>query len=514
MKTTFFSRLRNFIKHEKGWFLIPFFACVILGIAFCLSKRFFIWDEAYSYSLANDYQYGFVNFQTKGWYTHDLFNRFGVINSGFHYLQVVFNQSNDVHPPLYYLLLHTISSLFPNQISVWFGLGLNLIFYILSCCLIYYLCRTINPSKWLAPSVMLLYAANDRLIYSGLIYLRMYQLVSFFTILFIISVVKIIQSNQITKANKRLLFLTIIGGGLTHYYFYYVVCFTCLFLAIYFLVKKEYEILKSGVLIVVIAVVCNFCVFPWALRHIFVGQHGSYTLSHLSLFSFDADRFMTFVNFTWGKQIGLFLAIVVFAIGCFALFYKKEKKYLVPVILQAAYFLFLYTVSQTATYMNSHYVIPMECINLIATMSLLSMLIDNKKTVFIFPVVSLALGIKNSDFPGLIENLQTTPSWEFARDHKNDVALFVSDGTLLDGNIENVFLDIYEYPEIGFTSPDAPLENNLTDDFVLYVQEDMPSDLALSHVQQILPDGINITFEKQDNVVANGFDIYIANISQ
>ena len=47
-------------------------------------------------------------------------------NSTFNYASVYYNQRGDVHPPLYYMLLHTICSVFQGRFSKWFGLGLNI----------------------------------------------------------------------------------------------------------------------------------------------------------------------------------------------------------------------------------------------------------------------------------------------------------------------------------------------------------------------------------------------------
>lgn len=41
-------------------------------------------------------------------------------------------QTYDVHPPFYYLLLHTVCSLFPGRFSKWSGIGLNIVLFVLS----------------------------------------------------------------------------------------------------------------------------------------------------------------------------------------------------------------------------------------------------------------------------------------------------------------------------------------------------------------------------------------------
>lgn len=47
------------------------------------------------------------------------------------------NQKNDVHPPLYYLLLRLSSSLSINHFSKWTGLLLNMIIFVISNYFVY-----------------------------------------------------------------------------------------------------------------------------------------------------------------------------------------------------------------------------------------------------------------------------------------------------------------------------------------------------------------------------------------
>ena len=65
---------------------------------------------------------------------YDAFMDYFTVQRGheFDYATVWKNQSEDVHPPLYYVFVHTISSFFPGSFSKWFGLAVNILFYILS----------------------------------------------------------------------------------------------------------------------------------------------------------------------------------------------------------------------------------------------------------------------------------------------------------------------------------------------------------------------------------------------
>lgn len=55
----------------------------------------------------------------------------------FNYASVYYNQRGDVHPPLYYILLHTVCSIFQGLFSKWFGLAVNFAALLLTVWMLY-----------------------------------------------------------------------------------------------------------------------------------------------------------------------------------------------------------------------------------------------------------------------------------------------------------------------------------------------------------------------------------------
>ena len=55
----------------------------------------------------------------------------------FNYASVYYNQIQDVHPPLFYFLVHTVSSIFNNTFSKYIIFFINLPFFIGTCILIW-----------------------------------------------------------------------------------------------------------------------------------------------------------------------------------------------------------------------------------------------------------------------------------------------------------------------------------------------------------------------------------------
>lgn len=58
-------------------------------------------------------------------------------NNRFNYASVYYNQIQDVHPPLFYMLVHTVSSIFNNTFSKYIIFFINLPFFIGTCILIW-----------------------------------------------------------------------------------------------------------------------------------------------------------------------------------------------------------------------------------------------------------------------------------------------------------------------------------------------------------------------------------------
>jgi len=59
----------------------------------------------------------------------------------FNYASVYYNQRGDVHPPFYYILLHTVCSVFPETFSKWYGLGINFLFLLMTQGLLYHMIK-------------------------------------------------------------------------------------------------------------------------------------------------------------------------------------------------------------------------------------------------------------------------------------------------------------------------------------------------------------------------------------
>ena len=125
------------MKDRKKEILIISIILLIQTIIFAIvgvNKEYIHMDEAYSLGLAN---YDKVEIQESEdfynqWHNGEYYEDYLAVQDKDvgQYKQVYENQKNDVHPPIYYLLLRIAMGFNINNYSKWPGIILNMIIYI------------------------------------------------------------------------------------------------------------------------------------------------------------------------------------------------------------------------------------------------------------------------------------------------------------------------------------------------------------------------------------------------
>ena len=115
-------------------FAVMLAALLAMMVSIGAKKDGFDIDEFFTYGLANSYQQPFLSTQTGKWISGSSFSDYLTAEGHAHeYLNVYENQIADVHPPLYYLFVHAVCSLFRRPpFTKWTGIGLNLFFFSLT----------------------------------------------------------------------------------------------------------------------------------------------------------------------------------------------------------------------------------------------------------------------------------------------------------------------------------------------------------------------------------------------
>ena len=191
----------------------------------------------------------------------------------FNYISPYYNQTRDVHPPLFYFAVHLISSLCLGVFSKYIIFSLNLIFFLLTC-LILRKILTLYNREHLAVPVVILYGLSMGAI-SMVIFLRMYAMVTFFTVAYFYLVLKIIKNDfSANRSTAILLILTTVAGFLTQYYFCIFAVSTFIIAALMMLRYKKIKKFFSFTLYHIIAAAAGLLLFPKAWDHIFDSPRG------------------------------------------------------------------------------------------------------------------------------------------------------------------------------------------------------------------------------------------------
>lgn len=210
------------------------------------------------------------------WKTPEMAKEYATIGEGdvFNYLSVYYNQSRDVHPPLFYMLVHLVSSIAYGVFSKYIIFAINLVFMLLTC----YTIRKIFilfDKKYLGLIAILFYGLSMGAA-STAVFLRMYAMLSFFSLMYLYLNLRILKNNlEITKKDKWKLFFTVLLGFLTQYYFCVFAILIFVLMCIRMIYKKEYKALRRYIVIHVVTAIVGIILFPAAIYHIFFSYRGA-----------------------------------------------------------------------------------------------------------------------------------------------------------------------------------------------------------------------------------------------
>lgn len=192
----------------------------------------------------------------------------------FNYFSVYYNQSRDVHPPLFYGLVHLVSSFALGMFSKYIIFIINLAFFILTC---YYIRKIfiLFNKKWLGILAILLYGLSMGAA-STVIFLRMYSMITFFSIAYLYLNLRILKNNfDIRRSDKWKLFGIVLLGFLTQYYFCIFALIVFIIMSIYMLMKKQYRIWGGYFLVHLLTAILGIVIFPASIYHIFFSYRGA-----------------------------------------------------------------------------------------------------------------------------------------------------------------------------------------------------------------------------------------------
>lgn len=309
----------------RVWLIFFIIVCLLTALAvnFGYRKEGYYIDELWSYGLANSYETPFLQEMEdymETWHQPNFYEQYLTVQPDrtFAWNSVYSNQTRDVHPPLYYILLHGISSLFPGEFSKWYGLSINLLFYIGTLFSLFELGDVFDQGeksyvRLLAP---VLYGMSAGAL-SNVVYIRMYMMLTCITVLFAVLVWRAM-AKEGKDYKKNLVALTAISaiGILTQYYFLIFAFFLSACYVSWRFLRKEWGKVLSYALSVWLGIGLGILIFPALLQHILVGDKAQESLANaMGGFNVFFERLISYVRiltraFWGGKIIWLYVSLL------------------------------------------------------------------------------------------------------------------------------------------------------------------------------------------------------------
>lgn len=296
------------------------------GYQFAEKKQATHSDEIWSYGQANSFYQcsiyipqgvfvkdtdgileNYINFRE--WVSGQELHDYVTVQKGeqFRYDSVYSNSVDGVHPPLYFFLLHTVCSFFPDSYSLWYGFALNLIFMVVLQLYLFKLARLFCKSPVPALICCALYGAGTGAL-NTMLFIRMYCLLSMLTVMYVYYSAAFCEAVLCDEEKALKKYLPSVGITAFCLFFtsYLTIAFCGVFtalLCVYLLCKKKLGRAIAYGLTVAAALGLMLAVFPVAFKHIF----GSGELNR-SPFTFD-NQFRRISSYVLSETVGIYISI-------------------------------------------------------------------------------------------------------------------------------------------------------------------------------------------------------------
>lgn len=229
------------------------------------------------------------------WITRQQFLDYITVDDGdaFQYLSVYFNVKDDNHPPLHFMALHTVCSLFRGRITPLMGCGINLVCVLGVMGMLMWLGRRLlageysdgsenSCGRWTGLFAAALYGLSAGALSTTLL-IRMYAMVTFFCVAFFaIHIDRLYGRHGFAKGSKLLFAVTVLGFWTQYFFLFYCLILAAVTVVVLWRGKRRKE-LWAYVRTELSAAVAGVLVFPFSIPDVFSSGRGVEALTNLSL---------------------------------------------------------------------------------------------------------------------------------------------------------------------------------------------------------------------------------------
>lgn len=463
-------------------------------------------DEVFSYGLANNNEGTVMAIEDGVTYypSNEPWIDYMTVDSEhcFDYINVWENQALDVHPPLYYMILHTICSFFPDSFSLWFAGLINIVFAIATLFFVRKMVILLTENElinWLV-SIAFICSAG---ILSSVTFLRMYILAMFWVTAFSYLIIKQIGEKNTVRTYLFIMGITL-GGALTHYYCIVYIIFCSVAYGLYLLYSRDWKATGWFCLTQIMAALTSIIIFPAMIEHVLSSGRGNQSVSNfidnsliVSLKRMQKYFSIVDTQLFGGIFIYIFLFLILFLLTIRKETFKRLKlerkvtviRYLCIIIPVVLYFLLI---SKIAVYLTDRYMVPIyavlstvvfcgiyECIHML----------KRRQYVYLFSILIVIMIVnswKNINWQYLYQESETL--MKNASDYSDVDCVYIYDATW---KLNSSYYEVSKYHSVTFVKNDKlDLLNNLGEEqkYHLIVMTTGDDEEILKYIINIFPE--------------------------
>ena len=272
------------------------------------------------------------------WISRQQFTDYVTVNKGdrFQYFSVYFNVKDDNHPPLHFMLLHTMSSLFPGTVAPFLGDVINILAILGGICCFFRLGRLLEVHGIIPPgcgrvwgiSAGLLYGCSVGGIRTALL-IRMYGLVTFWCVLLFYLHVKKWLEQGFGSGNKLLAAVAMLGFWTQYFFLFYCLALAAVTVGL-LIARKKFAELKRYIRTMLAAAVIGVGVFPFAVADVFSSVRGVEALQKfgdgLSGYGYRMGAFAGILAEGSFGSIGFGLVVLACMIVCICVKIRRKSR--------------------------------------------------------------------------------------------------------------------------------------------------------------------------------------------
>jgi len=510
------------LKNRKVLISLIIVIQTIIFIIVGINKSYIHMDEGYSLGLANYHRVEIQDeedFYNK-WHSGEYYNDYLAVQEyevG-EFKQVYENQKNDVHPPVYYLLLRIAMGFNIGSYSKWTGIILNIIIFAFITIFMYLISKKIFQDDKKALIISFISSITMSSL-TNVIYIRMYALSTLNILITTYLHFKLFDSEKLNIKLLIVIGVSALIGSLTHYYYLFFLAMLFIIFVVKYIKEHRIKELIGYFVTMVIAGASSLIIFPYSIKHMFFGYRGQGVISKLT----DITQFIASIA-SYIYKVNRFVfnnILLLIVIACIVIYikYKKEKldiknKYMKLILLPTLFYFLI--VSVASPWIELRYIMPICSLIFVIVMYYLIKLLGNvftEKTANIILYVTIAILLVSPIVFRIEPEVAYTDKKEIVNKLKGDYNI----PTLyLFNSGHNRFLDdiyLFSILDNSYIAKDIKyieenikniLENkDLSKGIVLFINENQDNDSILEVVKKAI-DANSVEYMKR----LNACDVY------